>query len=143
MKTLNKIFALIKRKEIGKELIKYASVGFLGVCVNLVILYSITEFFKIHYLISASIAFVVAGFQTFTLDKIWTFHEDIGKGFLKELIYFSCFGGISFLIGISAVYIFTNFFEFYYVVGQLFAIFIMGSFTFTCNELWTFRNRRG
>lgn len=142
MKTLNRIFALVKNKKAGKELVKYFLVGLFGICVNILILYSVTEFFKIHYLISASIAFTVAGFQTFMLDKIWTFQESVSNNFLKELTYFSCFGGIAFLIGIFSVYIFTNFLELYYIFGQLFAILITGSFTFTCNELWTFKKRK-
>jgi putative flippase GtrA len=54
-------------------LIKFLVSGGTATAVNLVALYVLTDFFGLWYLISAVIAFVIAFFVSFTLQKFWTF----------------------------------------------------------------------
>src|SRR3989344_4762697 len=53
--------------------IKFLVSGGTATAINLVVLYTLTEWVGIWYLFSAVIAFVVAFFVSFCLQKFWTF----------------------------------------------------------------------
>lgn len=129
------------RVKFDKRIFKYLLVGTLGFCVNLFLLYFITEYLNLYYLISAGIVFFMAGMVTFIFDKIWTFKEKLEKRFLNEYISFARFGLIALVLNISFLFIFTNYLRVFYVVSQAIAILITGIFGFVCNSIWTFRGK--
>lgn len=83
--------------------------GGLSTSVNLFLLYSLTEWIGIWYLFSAIIAFVIAFFISFTLQKFWTF-----KDVSRERIHFQA--GLFLLIAL--VNLGVNTACLYYLVEQ-------------------------
>jgi len=55
---------------------KYIVAGGTAAVVDLGLLFLFTDVFKLHYLISAIIAFVFAFFVSFILQKYWTFEDN-------------------------------------------------------------------
>jgi putative flippase GtrA len=56
-------------------IIKYIISGGTATCVNLGVLYALTEYAGVHYLQSAIISFICAFFFSFLLQKFWTFNN--------------------------------------------------------------------
>lgn len=143
---INEIFSYLKNlisylhyKKITNEFIKFAFVGLIGTFINLVILYSFTEFLKIYYLLSAVFAFVAAATSNFILNKIWTFKEEIKHKFLGKYLKFFLVSVIALLVNLLFLYLFTEFFKIYYMVSQVLAIGIALIINFLGNKIWTFR----
>ena len=80
---------LLKRSTLI-EMAKFGAVGGSGMGINLFLLWVITEAFHIHYMYSAAIAIVSAGFWNFVWNKYWTFttprkeRPAVAPGFYKE-----------------------------------------------------------
>ena len=63
------------KKEIFFQFLKFALVGLTGTFINIIILYILTEYFKIYYVISEIIAIGFTLITNFIGNKIWTFRE--------------------------------------------------------------------
>ena len=127
------------RRKVIDEFFKFGLIGILGTLVNLFILYVFTEFAGIFYLISAIIAFFVAATHNFILNKIWTFKEKINYLFTKKYIQFLIVSISSLVINLIFLYIFTEFFNIYYMVSQALAIGVSFIANFIGNKIWTFK----
>ncbi|OIP78808.1 MAG: hypothetical protein AUK20_03045 [Parcubacteria group bacterium CG2_30_45_37] len=73
-----------------KRIVKYLIAGSAGAFTNLVFLYIFTEFIGLWYLISTSLAFVIAFCVSFFLQKFWTFRDGNSEIIYKQMAaYFS------------------------------------------------------
>ena len=122
-----------------KQLIKFAFVGFTGTIVNLTILYTLTEFFYVYYIISEIIAFFISVINNYILNKIWTFKENIEERLIRKYFKYTIICLISLIVNISILFILVEFFGIWYIFAEIVAI--MGGFLFNFigNKLWTFR----
>ena len=141
MEIRNRLFILKIKDKTGREFVKYALVGAFGFLLSLFLLYFFTEHGGIYYLISAAIASVIVGGMAFVFDKVWAFEEDFKNNLFNELFSFFIIGFFGLVFRLGMIYGFTEFFEVYYVVSQVFAICIVGVFSFGCDAIWTFRSK--
>jgi len=130
------------RKRTAKEAVKYTLISFIGGALNLAILYSLTEFFGIYYIISAVIGFIVAGTNNFTLNKVWTFKENLKDKYFKEYFHFFSVSIFSYILSILILYLLTEFVGIFYVFSQAIALIAGGSLNFVFNKIYTFRARK-
>lgn len=143
----SEIFDYIKnlfgyRKYIRKgfrEFFKFAVVGFIGTVINLAVLYSLTEFFGVYYLLSAFFAFIIAVVNNFVWNKIWTFKENVGYKTIRKFGQFLFVSVIALGVNLSFLYLFTEMLGIYYLFSQIFAIAISLMVNFVGNKFWTFR----
>ena len=142
----NEIFSYLKNlvgylhhKKITNEFIKFAFVGLIGTFINLLVLYSLTEFAGFYYIISAIFAFVVSATNNFILNKIWTFKEKIRHRIFSKYFKFFSVSIIALLVNLLFLYLFTEFFKIYYMVSQVLAIGAALIINFLGNKIWTFR----
>jgi len=126
------------KKNVIKEFFKFAFVGLIGTLINIGILYSLTEFFKVYYLISAILAFIVAATSNFFLNKVWTFKEGVKESILKKYLLFFGVSIIALVVNLFFLYVFTEYFGIYYIVSQIIAIGIALIINFLGNKIWTF-----
>jgi len=127
------------KKEDVRQFFKFALVGVVNTLINLVVLYVLTDFFKIYYLTSAILAFLVAVTNSFFLNKIWTFKENIRDKAVKKYSKFFVVSLIALLVNLTFLYIFTDVFHVYYLLSQIIAIGISLWVNFLGNKLWTFK----
>lgn len=127
------------RRSVVDEFFKFAFVGFIGTIVNLVVLYSFTEFLEIYYMVSAVVAFVVAATSNFILNKIWTFKEEMKHEFLGKYIKFLFVSVAALIVNLLFLYLFTEFLGIYYIISQVLAIGVALIINFLGNKLWTFK----
>lgn len=101
------------------RLVRFVISGGTATAVNLGILFLLTHIFGLWYLTSSVIAFMVAFFVSFTLQKFWTF-EDTSRNRLRSqaAIYFLI---ILFDLGVNTalMYFFVEYLHLHYLVAQL------------------------
>ena len=123
----------------ARHAFKYYLVGASGVFVNLGILYSLTEFGGLWYLLSSSIAIYVSITTNFFLNKIWTF-KDTMTSQSTALMYIKFIGvslvGMGIQLGFN--YLFVERVSLYYLLAALISIGIASSVNFVLNRHWTF-----
>lgn len=129
--------------------IKFALVGGIGTVINVILYWAAIEFFGVHYLWAATLAFVVAATSNYALNRFWTFkskgrlHVQYSQflivsinGYMLNLILLETMVSSvlpSFGIGDSKSSLLL-------VLAQVVAIFSVSVFNFFANSLWTFRD---
>ena len=137
--TLDKENKLGRISLFAKHAFKYYLVGASGVFVNLGILFVLTEFVGLWYLLSSSIAIYVSITTNFLLNKTWTFRDTVIQqpGFLM----YGKFIGVS-LVGMGIQlgfnYMFVEKLSVYYLLAALMSILIASSVNFILNRRLTF-----
>ncbi|MGI0082895.1 MAG: GtrA family protein [Nitrosopumilaceae archaeon] len=123
----------------ARHAFKYYLVGASGVIVNLGILFTLTEFAGLWYLLSSSIAIYTSITTNFILNKIWTF-KDTEMRQRTVLMYVKFIGvslaGMGIQLGFN--YLFVDKLHLYYLLAALISIGIASSVNFVVNRHWTF-----
>ena len=120
-------------------ILKFCIVGGSGIVINNSLLYILTEFGKLFYLISASIAIETSVVSNFILHDIWTFKEDKNIPVFKRFISYQLIS----LMGIGGhlilLYILVNILKFYYIYANIMVIFPMVTWNFLMNRYITWK----
>ena len=137
--TLDKENKLGRISLFAKHAFKYYLVGASGILVNLGILFVLTEFFGLWYLLSSTIAIYVSITSNFLLNKTWTFRDTVIKQW--SFLMYGKFIGVS-LVGMGIQlgfnYMFVEKLSVYYLLAALMSIMIASSVNFVLNRRLTF-----
>ncbi len=102
------------------------------------LLYSLTEFFHIWYIISATVGFTASVVHNFILNKYWTF-QNTAPEIPRQFVSFFIVSTVSLAINLSVLYILTEYTGMWYMAAQLVAIFAAVSNNYLGNKKFTFR----
>lgn len=137
--TLDKEDTLGRISLFAKHAFKYYLVGASGILVNLGILFVLTEYGELWYLLSSAIAIYVSITSNFLLNKSWTFRDTIIKQ--RSFLMYGKFIGVS-LVGMGIQlgfnYMFVEKLSVYYLLAALISIMIASSVNFVLNRRLTF-----
>jgi len=105
-------------RERALELVRFFVSGITATAVNLILLYVLTEFAGIWYLISLAVSFLVAFGVSFFLQKFWTFANRGRERMHAEATWFFVVqvGGLSF--NMLALYALVEVFGLWYMAAQ-------------------------
>lgn len=100
-------------------LVKYVVSGGSSACVNLGMLYLLTEYAQVHYLQSAVFAFIVAFFISFLLQKFWTF-QDMRKDVIhRQMIWFLVLSLLNLLVNTLLIYSLVEYMHLWYLAAAV------------------------
>lgn len=137
--TLDKVDKLGRISLFAKHAFKYYLVGASGILVNLGILFVLTEYGELWYLLSSTIAIYVSITSNFLLNKSWTFRDTVIKQ--RSFLMYGKFIGVS-LVGMGIQlgfnYMFVEKLSVYYLLAALISIMIASSVNFVLNRRLTF-----
>jgi dolichol-phosphate mannosyltransferase len=137
--TLDKEDKLGRISLFAKHAFKYYLVGASGILVNLGILFVLTEFVGLWYLLSSTIAIYTSITSNFLLNKAWTFRDTVIKQ--RSFLMYGKFIGVS-LVGMGIQlgfnYLFVEKLSVYYLLAALMSIVIASSVNFVLNRRLTF-----
>ncbi len=125
------------------EFIKFAMVGASGAVLNIAVLYVLTEYFHVYYMISSVFSFAAAATSNYIWNKKWTFGESLRVSFLKKYRRFFAVSVIALSVNMVFLYIFTAIFGIYYILSQALAIGAAFLVNFSGNKIWVFPGERG
>jgi putative flippase GtrA len=115
------------------QLFRYTFVGGLAFLVDFSLLYVLTEYAGLHYLVSASCSFIAGLFVNYFISVFWVF----GASSMKKIVEFLLFAFVG-LIGLGLndffLWLFTEQCRIYYMLSKLMAVVLV--------YLWNFLGRR-
>ncbi|MGB2763457.1 MAG: GtrA family protein [Candidatus Aminicenantaceae bacterium] len=114
-------FIFSKSHETSIQLFKYGFVGGIAFCVDFGSLFFLTEVIKIHYLISAAIAFILGLLTNYTLSILWVFPKRAIADKRIEFLLFLIIGLVGLGLNEVIIWFFTEFIHFYYLISKLFS----------------------
>ena len=120
-----KINALrILKKTVFTEALKYLLVGGLCTLLDFGLLYVITNFCGINYILSSMMSFMLGTVLNYYLCTIWIFKIRVIKKRQHELLYYFIITGVGLGVNTLLIWGFTYFFAFYFMLSKLLATFV-------------------
>lgn len=121
------------------QLLRSLLAGGVAFAIDWSILFFLTEFFHIHYLISSNIGFIFGLSVNYFISIFWVFDKrSLNKKHI-EFILFLIIGIIGLVMNGLFVWIFTEYVCFHYLVSKVFSTIIVFSWNFTAKKSILFR----
>ena len=118
-------------------LVKYGIVGLVSGVIDFGTLFILTDWISLHYLVSATLAFILGGSTNYWLNKKWTFKSS-GQH-RKQLPVFFVLATLGLIINNYILYVSVEHFNFHYLWGKVLAAAIVTFWNFFGNKYLTFR----
>ncbi len=139
---LKHIYSLMRRKGELFRFAKFCLVGLSGILINLGLLWLLTEFAGLFYLISAAISIESSIISNFALNSYFTF-ADRGspgaKSFFSRLLKFNLVSLASLVANMGVLWLLTEGFGVYYLLSNLCGIAVATLWNYLVNTWWTWR----
>lgn len=122
---------------------RYIISGGTSAVVDLALLYFLNTKLQFHYLPASIMAFCVAFFVSFVLQKFWTFKNRSTEGVHGQLAIY--LGSSLFSLGVNTLlmYIFVDYFQIMVLLSQVFAGGIVACFTFFISrKIFKYENQK-
>ena len=121
------------------QTIKYFLVGGIGVGVNLGLLYVLTDFFGVWYILSQGIAIAISITNNFFLHRYWTFKDEISEPkTVERYVKFFIVSVIGMGIQLGLTFALVENYDMYYLYAAVIAIGSASAFNYLVNRKWTF-----
>lgn len=125
----------ILEKKIIKQILKFGVVGGLAFVIDYALLYSLTEFLNIHYLVSSIISFSVSVIFNYILSIKWVFDVN-KKQDIKEFIIFIVLSIIGLGINSLIMYIMVDLMKVYYMASKIVATAVVMVYNFITRKIF-------
>ena len=104
-----------------KQIIKYLITGGTAASADLVLLYILTDILGVWYLISASLAFAIAFFVSFFLQKFWTFRDGDKEIMYQQMGVYLAVALSNLALNAALMYALVDGFKVWYMLAQIMA----------------------
>lgn len=122
------------------KLVKFGCVGATGIIVNMGILFCLSEFFHVFYLISSAVAIELAIVSNFLLNDFWTFSNEKTRKLplrVQRLVSYNIVAIGGMVINMGILVFCTELLGINYLVSNLIGILIAFSWNFVANRKTT------
>ncbi len=128
---MNEISLLID-KIFGRHAVvaRYFMSGGSAFATNIILLYILTEYFKIYYLVSAVLSFMIAFVVSFLMMKHWTFQDGSTEKVNQQLVVYFGLAVLNLFLNSLLVYFFVEKVGVWYVTAQVVASLIIAVWNF-------------
>lgn len=116
------------------QLFRYTFVGGFAFVVDFGLLYTLTEFGDLHYLLSATISFVAGLVVNYVLSKLWVFTQSTYSNKRVEFLLFAIIGVIGLLINNVSIWLLSDVLGLWYMLSK--------AITTIVTYLWNFFARK-
>ncbi len=135
--------SVIKKIPIAKRLDrifwKYLLISVVATLVDVWLLYCLTEFGKLNYMVSATISFCSGVIVAYAGQKLFTF-KDESKKITRQFTVFAMVSVIGLLINLAVLKVCVDVFGLYYLLGKLIAIGFGFVWNYSVNKRVTFKD---
>lgn len=127
-------FILSKSDKTSIQLLRYGIVGGIAYSVDFGFLFFLTEFIKIHYLVSAAIAFILGLLTNYVLSILWVFPKRTLADKRIEFLIFSIIGLIGLGFNELIIWFFTELIHFHYLISKIFSTIVVFFWNFLARK---------
>ncbi len=121
-----------------KQILKFTVVGGLAFVIDYGLLYVLTEFIGIHYLISSIISFTVSVIFNYIMSITWVFDVTKKQG-VKEFIVFIILSVIGLGLNELIMYLMVDIIGIHYMISKLFSTGIVMVYNFITRKIFVER----
>ena len=134
----NRAFQALRRPHNWIQLAKFGVVGLSGYVVNLVVYALLLKQAGLHYLLAATVSFLVAATNNYIWNRLWTFRHQRGhvayQGLRFLIVAVLAYGANLLLLTALVEVVGVD-----KIVAQAIAIVLVTPLNFIGNKLWSFR----
>lgn len=123
-----------------KVYIKYVIAGGTAASIDLGLLFIFTDLFGIWYITSAALAFMLAFFVSFSLQKFWTFRDSSTDGIYQQMSMYFVIAVVNLLLNTGLMYVLVDYFHIWYMFSQVFVGGLVACWSFLIYKFYIFKN---
>lgn len=136
---MNPITALSpKQSKLSAQFFRYFVVGSVAFVVDFALLYLLTEFARLHYLFSASLAFMAGIAVNYALSVTWVFNHRSLDNRMHEFAIFAVIGIVGLAFNAALMWLFTELVGFHYLGSKMVAAALIFLFNFGARKVLLF-----
>lgn len=120
------------------QLLRYTIVGGISFVVDYALLYILTAWFGLYYILSATLSFAAGLTTNYLISIKWVFKRSKLKNRTAEFIIYAIVGVIGLLLNNLLLYIFTDWLLLHYMLSKLVAAAIVLIWNFTGRKIILF-----
>jgi putative flippase GtrA len=125
---------LNKSDKTSVQFFKYVFVGGIAYCVDFGSLFFLTEYAKVHYLVSAAIAFILGLLTNYTLSILWVFPKRALANKRVEFFIFAVIGLVGLCLNEVIIWFFTESIHFHYLISKIFSTVVVFFWNFIARK---------
>lgn len=122
------------------QMFRYAIVGGASFAVDYGLLYILTEFFGVHYLLSATASFTAGLLVNYLISIRWVFGQSKLTSRTAEFVVYGIIGVAGLLLNNLLLYLFTDHLHLHYMLSKLIAAAIVLAWNFVGRKIILFRH---
>ena len=122
------------------QFFRYVIVGGVSFIIDYGLLYFLTEFCHFHYLISATLSFIVGLVVNYLLSTKWIFRQSKLTSTALEFIIYGVIGIVGLILNNILLYIFTDILHIHYMISKLITAALVMSWDFVGRRIILFEN---
>lgn len=136
---MNRITAIApKKSNLSAQFFRYVVGGGVAFVVDFALLYLLTEFVRLYYLFSASIAFMAGMALNYALSVIWVFNHRSVNNRMHEFAIFAVIGILGLAFNSGLMWFFTELAGFHYLGSKMVAAALIFLFNFAARKALLF-----
>jgi len=118
--------------------IKFSQVGFITFLLDFLLLFLFTDLFHIHYIFSAALAFIVAGFVNYLIVRQYVFFDSSRRMHTGFLIFLTI-EALALVYIMGFLYVSVEMLEINYLISRVMVACTVGIFTYLLNMHLNFK----
>jgi putative flippase GtrA len=108
-----------ERKKLSLQIFKYALVGGVAFALDFSMLFVLTEYLHLYYILSATVAFIAGLLCNYVLSVKWVFNERALSNKVAEFLVFSLIGVIGLLLNDGMIWSLTEVGKLHYLESKI------------------------
>lgn len=126
----------MKVKRLINQILKFSVVGGTAFFIDYGLLFVLTEFAGIHYLISGTISFAASVIYNYILSVVWVFDPVGERSKAKDMAVFLILSVIGLGINQAIMWVLVEFFGVYYMISKIAATAIVMVYNFITRKIF-------
>lgn len=135
----NAYASLDERYPTHTKVFRFLVSGWISTSVDLGLLYIFTDILGIWYVVSSILAFILAFFVSFSLQKFWTFRDHSRAGMHAQAGIYFFIAGCNLAINTFLVYFGVDMLGLHYLIAQIVASILIACGSFFIYQRFVFR----
>ena len=123
---------------LNKKFVRFCVSGGIATLADVGLLYILTEFVGVWYLLSAGLSFILGTIIHYFICSQWVFK--VVKQSAGQYLIFVLIQTVGLAINLAVIYILVEYFSVWYILAKLVAVFVGLIWNFFANLKITFRN---
>ncbi len=122
------------------QLFRYFFVGGVAFAVDFGLLWLLTEWCGLHYMLSATLSFIAGLAVNYTISVLWIFGKHTLRNRIAEFIIYGIIGVVGLGLNAAIIWLLTESLNVHYLFSKIFSAAIVFVWNFTARRYLLFRN---